>query len=49
MTLWTMAPCAHVHVTVLPTGTVVADGSNRLFFTVICFDVLPPDVFGPDP
>jgi hypothetical protein len=42
-------PADHVHVTVLPTGTVVDDGSNRLFFTAICVDVLPPVLVGPDP
>jgi hypothetical protein len=36
---------------VLPTGTVVLAGSNTLFFTETCFDVLPVEglLLGPDP
>jgi len=50
VTLCPTAPVAQVQVTVVPTGTVVLEGVNELFATVIALLVLPPGVpVGPPP
>jgi len=50
VTLWVMASGDHVHVTVVPTGTVMADGVKKSLLTVTAFaavGVCPPPVLPP--
>jgi hypothetical protein len=47
VTLWVTASDDHVHVTVVPTVTLVLDGEKKLLFTVTA--LLAPPVWPPPP